>query len=113
MVPEAINTFTDIMKKTHRNFAVQECRLILLDSHPFIGASPDAIASCSCCQNFCVEVKCPYSISHTSPKDAELAFIEKENDHFKLKKTYELYSVSIINGSHIFRKDLFCYLDTS
>ena len=46
MEPEAINTFTDIMKKTHKNFAVQEFGLILLDSHPFIGASPDAIASC-------------------------------------------------------------------
>ena len=49
MEHEAINTFTDIMKKTHKNFAVHEFGLILLDSHPFIGASPDAIASCSCC----------------------------------------------------------------
>ena len=86
MEPEAINTFTDIMKKTHKHFAVQKCGLILLDSRPFLGAIANAIASCSCCQNFCVEVKCPYSISHTSPKDAELAFIEKENDQFKLKK---------------------------
>ena len=77
METEAINTFTDIMKKTHKNFAVQKCGLILLDSCPFIAAIPDAIASCSCCWNFCVEVKCPYSISHTSPKDAELAFTEK------------------------------------
>ena len=76
MEPEAINTFTDIMKKTYKHFAVQECGLILLDSHPFIGASPNAIASCSYCRNVCVEVKCPYSISHTSPEDAELAFIE-------------------------------------
>ena len=41
MEPEAINTFTDIMKKTHKKFAVQGCGLILLDSHPFVGASPD------------------------------------------------------------------------
>ena len=65
MEPQAINTCTDITKKS---FAIKECGIILLDSHPFIGASPDAIASCSCCQNFCVEVKCPYSISHISPK---------------------------------------------
>ena len=58
MEPGAINTFPDIMKKTHKNFAVQECGLILLDSHPFIAARPDAIASCSCCRNFCVEVLC-------------------------------------------------------
>ena len=95
MEPEAINTFTDVMKKTHKNFAVQERGLILLDNHPFIWASPDAIASCSCCQNFCVEVKCPHSISHTSPKDAELAFIEKEKDQFKLKRhIYIILSVS-------------------
>ena len=53
-------------------------------------------------------------ISHTSPKDAELAFIEKKTDQFKLKKgTYILYSVSVTNGSHKFRKDLFCCLNTS
>ena len=91
MEPEAINTFTDKMKKTHKNFVVQECGLILLDSHPFIVVSPDVIAS-SCCWNFCVEVKCPYSISHTSPKDAELAFIEKEHDQFKLEKTHVYYT---------------------
>ena len=85
MEPGAIKTFPYIMKKTHQNFTFQECGLILLDSHPFIGASPDAIAGCSAAGT-CVEVKCPYSISHTSPKDAELAFIEKENDQFKLKK---------------------------
>ena len=31
-------------------------------------------------------------VSHTSPKDAELAFIEKENDKFKLKKTHIYYT---------------------
>ena len=88
MEREAISTFTDFLKKTRKDFAVQECRLILLDSHPFTEASPDAIASCLCCQNFCVEVKCPYSISHTSPKDSELAFIGKVNDQFKLHIYY-------------------------
>ena len=38
---------------------------------------------------FCVE--CSYLISHTSPKDAKLAFIEKENDQFKLKKIHIYY----------------------
>ena len=37
MEPEAINICTDIMQKTHQNFAVQERGLILLESHPFIG----------------------------------------------------------------------------
>ena len=88
MEPEAISTFTDFLKKTRKEFAVQECGLILLDSHPFTEASPDAIANCSCCRNFCVEVECPYSISHTSPKDSELAFIGKVNDQFKLHIYY-------------------------
>ena len=92
MEPEAINTFNNIMEKTHKNFAVQECGLTLLDSHPFTGASPVAIASFSCCRNFCVEVKCPYLLSDTSPKDSELEFIEKENDQFKLKKAHIYYT---------------------
>ena len=57
-------------KKTHKRFTVQECGVVLLDSDPFIGASPDANTSCSSCRNSCIEVKCPYLISHTSPKDA-------------------------------------------
>ena len=32
-------------------------------------------------------------ISHTSPKDAELAFIEKKTDQFKLKKGTYIYII--------------------
>ena len=77
----------------------------MLDSNPFIDASPDAVSSCSCCRNFCVDVKCPYSISHTFPKDAELAFIEKENDQFKLKRhIYIILSVSYKWQSEIYKR---------
>ena len=36
---------------------------------PFVGACPDRIILCDCFGESCLEVKCPFSISHTSPTD--------------------------------------------
>ena len=38
------------------------CGLFILKSHPYIGATPDNIFTCKCCEHICAEYKCPYSI---------------------------------------------------
>ena len=56
----AINEYHTKMKEHHENFEIRDCGLVLHPKYPYLGATPDAIASCSCCGEICVEVKCPY-----------------------------------------------------
>ena len=60
---DAGKAFFTSMAKLHKNPKLHICGLFVLKSHPYIGASPDNIFSCSCCHNACVEYKCPYSIT--------------------------------------------------
>ena len=58
----ALNEFLIKEVTKHRNFKVNKCGLFLDHKKPYIGASPDAVASCKC-HGFCVaEIKCPFSI---------------------------------------------------
>ena len=48
--------------KKHTDPKMHACGLFICKAHPYLGASPDNIFSCSCCGSACVEYKCPYSI---------------------------------------------------
>ena len=69
MEENAANSFYDYMKTKHKNFHMYECGLYLNKDTPYIGGSPDRIITFSCCKPACVEIKCPYSINHLSPRD--------------------------------------------
>lgn len=51
---------SQLMKERHSDFSVKESGLWIHPDHPHIGASPDAISSCSCHGSGCVEIKCPF-----------------------------------------------------
>ena len=72
MEADAVNTFEEVFKERHQNVKVQQCGLFLSKNHPFIGGSPDRIIECSCCGKSCLEVKCPFSIRHTTPTDPNI-----------------------------------------
>ena len=44
----------------HDSLAVSASRLVLNETWPFLGASPDGIVNGSCCGKGLVEIKCPY-----------------------------------------------------
>jgi len=64
MEVEAANSFYEKIKGIHNGLEFHECGLFLDVTHPIIGASPDRIMTCKC--PACVEIKCPYSINHTT-----------------------------------------------
>ena len=43
----------------HKNVIIKPCGLFLDKKYPFLGASPDGIISCDCCNERLIEVKCP------------------------------------------------------
>lgn len=45
---------------------MEDSGLIINSIHPYFGASPDKIISCTCCGKGCVEIKCPYCLRDSS-----------------------------------------------
>ena len=57
---KALEAFGDALKQGHENFTISKSGLRIRKDLPYLGASPDAIISCSCCGDSVVEVKCPF-----------------------------------------------------
>ena len=56
----ARSEYLRFMQTRHENFCVKECGLVLHESYPYFGASPDGFVSCDCCGKGVLEIKCPY-----------------------------------------------------
>ena len=78
-----------------RNFKLNKCGLFLEHKKPYIGASPDAVASCKC-HGFCVvEIKCPFNIRDKliTENVSECSFLElNEMGNIQLKRSYKYYT---------------------
>jgi hypothetical protein len=57
--PAALCKYKDSVS-SHTDLSVDKCGLVINTDFAFMGASPDAFVSCTCCGNGVVEVKCPY-----------------------------------------------------
>ena len=90
MENHAAEKLLHLVKEKHCSVKMVECGLFLEASKPFIGASPDRILECDCHGKVCIEIKCPYSISHLSPtdKDAGLSYMDYSDGGIHLKKTH-------------------------
>ena len=82
-------------KKVHRGFKVKTCGLIIDSDHPYIGASPDGLVSCSCCGNGTIEIKCSYTYQNETPDtacaDDHYHVFKDANGDIKLKHSSSWY----------------------
>ena len=93
MEDEARESYTKtLVSLGHKHIKVRKSGLWLMSNHQYLGASPDALVSCSCCGSGIVEIKCPLSIAHQNPEEANLAFLDRSTNVIKLKKTHQYYS---------------------
>ena len=94
MEVNAVNVFCDLFSENHKNVKVEECGLFLDKTLPVIGASPDRIISCPCCHKACLEVKCPYSISYTSPHDpkVDLPYFKRVDGKLSLHRSHQYFT---------------------
>ena len=72
MEEEAVQAFCTMYARQHSNAKIVDCGIFLCRDMPFVGGSPDRIIVCDCCGRSCLEVKCPYSIAHTTPTDQNI-----------------------------------------
>ncbi|KAK3086709.1 hypothetical protein FSP39_022335 [Pinctada imbricata] len=87
--------YIDQCKKLHKNFVVRECGLFVDKKHPFMGASPDGIVTCTCCGKGLLEIKCSYMHQNVTPHEACLDdhyhIYCDENNQVKLKESSSWY----------------------
>ena len=90
----AVDAYEKVMSKTHRDFKVEHCGMIIDKHHPWIHATPDVMTSCLCCGDGCCEVKCPYSIDSGNFEayvEKKESCLEKISNTFRLKRSHQYY----------------------
>ena len=94
MEKHAITKFLEVFKEAgHKNVTLHECRVYVCCSHPYIGASPDAIIECACCGLACVEIKCPMSVAHTTPAAGNPRYLITDCDgKLRLSKSHKYWT---------------------
>ena len=58
-----------LQSSNHENLSFRNSIFVISELHPYIGASSDGILSCSCCNSWCLEIKCPYSFKDKTIND--------------------------------------------
>ena len=66
--------------------------MTVMESHPFISASPDLEAQCHCHGPILIEIKCPASIIGQVPSPQNYDHIEVVNDALSLKRSSPYFS---------------------
>lgn len=88
--------YEDHLKASHDDAKLEDCGFFIDPCHPFIGASPDALASCRCCGSWIVEIKCPFCYKDStiegvaSDTKSFLEFV-KSNNVVTLKENHAYY----------------------
>ena len=78
----ARETVKHILDEHHTNMQVSECGLYLCVDQPYLGASPNGILTCSCCEPALLGIKCP-----TNDLDA----LKDLDERLQLKKKFNYY----------------------
>ena len=99
-----VRIFFKKFKKMHQNAQLHEHGVVLHNTLPYIGASPDAVLSCDCCKKKTyLEVKSPLRLRETGVKNWRI--LEYLDDNQNLKKSHPHYN-QINLGSGILNCDV-------
>ncbi|KAG8175942.1 hypothetical protein JTE90_026926 [Oedothorax gibbosus] len=87
----ALISFEKVEGVNHADLKITRSGLYVSLDKPYLGASPDGFANCSCCPPAVLEIKCPYSIRNNRIGDScgKSNFFLDENK--KLKRNHNYY----------------------
>lgn len=91
MEPKSKVAFISEEAKKHKGFQLTECGLFVIETLPFLAASPDGIASCECCGKSVVEIKFPASLKGASLNNASM-HLQYLNSDLQLKQDHAYYA---------------------
>ncbi|XP_066303858.1 uncharacterized protein [Branchiostoma lanceolatum] len=95
MEPIAREAYIKVMRSTgHKGLTAQETGLFVLKDQIYIGASPDGLVTCQCCEppNGLLEIKCPYSIAWADPKAIPPSYLRNKEGPLALRHMHGYYS---------------------
>ena len=75
-----METYLTIASKNHHNLKVSEAGLFVDIHKPYLGATPDGIAECDCCERRVIEVKCPFCFKDDVPDSTKAGFCMRKGD---------------------------------
>ena len=92
----ALNRYERRMTASHTSLKVESTGLFINSQWPFIGATPDAKVSCTCCGVGFVEIKCPYchrgeSIESSASGDKKFCLKKGSDGNLHLDRTHAYY----------------------
>ena len=84
--------YLSISKRKHNKLQLKDPGMTIMESYPYISASPDLEIKCECHGEGVVEIKCPTSIPRgESPSEENYKHLEKHNGIVTLKHSSEYY----------------------
>ena len=91
MEPEARKTYDAIQKKRHQHHETKEYGLFIHPKKIYLGASPDALVSCTCCHEGLLEIKCPRIIATEVPTANNVTALTCVDGRTRRKATHSYY----------------------
>ena len=91
----ATAAFMKLEEVKYSNPKLLPCGLFTLKSHPYIGATPDNIFTCKCCEcRICAEYKCSHSIHEHDVLESwdKTNFLENVNDVIQLNRNNKYFT---------------------
>ncbi len=98
-----MQAYYGIASKCHENLMIIPAGLYVDIERPYIGASPDRIITCTCCDRGCLEVKCPFCVKDGLSEDDNLC-MKKSGDKWTLKKEHS-YFYQVQTQLHVCKVD--------
>ena len=81
------------MKKIKKNLVASGCGLSLNKTKWFIGASPDHLMTCNCCEDGFVKIKYPLLINYETTHEKNLNYLYKSDSEIKLKTNNSCFTI--------------------
>ena len=81
-----------VSRGKHSSLQIKATGLHVSPKYPHLGASPDGLLTCTCCGDGLLEIKCPYSLRHTTLNSAGKDFyLKRTPDGLKLSTSHACY----------------------
>ncbi|CAN7989782.1 unnamed protein product, partial [Ixodes pacificus] len=89
---KARNRFIADEAPKHRGFEAKMCGLLVDSERPYLGASPDGIVFCGCCDDAVLEIKCPATCANLRIDQAKSVLPYLDNNSARLKEDHAHYA---------------------
>ena len=97
---KATNTFIEFIREKHADIKLIDYALFVNETLPYVGASPNRILLCSCCEKACLKIIFPYSINCTKLCYSNLEYLRFCDEETVEKVPHLLHTKHAADGCY-------------